>query len=285
MGCDGGTIPRRDELVRTKQKGEQKDAKSENAFKWKHCAISQQALKKPIVACDLGRLYNKEAVIQYLLTKTEAPVEIASHIRQLKDVTELKLTDNPAYRDVESKGAECVDHAVSPYVCPTSLLEMNGAYKFMFNRRCGCVLSERALKNVKTEKCLKCGGGFDTNDLITLNPSDDERALLELRMAERKAAMKAAKKKVKKEVKNEFEPEPKKAKTQKIKTDSAKTEPGTSGTSLGASKLLIPEKAKESYSIAQDPNASEALKSLFTTHESAKNKPKAHWVTHNPLFY
>lgn len=41
MGCDGGTIPRRDELVRTKQKDEQKDVHAENAFKWKHCALSQ----------------------------------------------------------------------------------------------------------------------------------------------------------------------------------------------------------------------------------------------------
>lgn len=248
-------------------------------------SILQQALKKPIVACDLGRLYNKEAVIQYLLTKAEIPVESASHIRQLKDVTELNLTDNPAFKDVESNGAEYVDHAVSPYVCPTSCLEMNGAYKFMFNRRCGCVFSERALKNVKTEKCLKCAGTLETKDLITLNPSDDERAVLELRMAERKAAAKAAKKKVKKEAADESEPEPKKAKTQKVKRDVVKTEAGTSGTSIGASKLLIPDRAKESYSIAKDPNASEALKSLFTSHESAKNKPKAHWVTHNPLFY
>lgn len=287
MGCDGGTIPRRDELVKTKQKAEQKDAKSENAFKWKHCAISQQALKQPIVACDLGRLYNKESVIQYLLTRAETPVEIASHIRQLKDVTELKLTANPVFEDVETKGTEYVDHGVSPYICPTTSLEMNGMYKFMFNRTCGCVFSERALKNVKTEKCLKCGGVFNTNDLVILNPNEADRVEMENRMIERKAAAKAAKKKVKQEVRAEAEPEFKKPKLEKPKANgSVKTEPGTSkATSVGAAKLLVPEKSKESYSIAKDPKASEALKSLFTTHETAKNKPKAHWITHNPLFY
>lgn len=241
------------------------------------------------MACDLGRLYNKEAVIQYLLTRVEAPLAIAAHIRQLKDVTELKLTDNPAFKDVESKGTEYVDHAVSPYVCPTTSLEMNGMYKFMFNRRCGCVFSERALKNVRTEKCLKCGGAVDADDIVTLNPNEDERAVMELRMLERKAAQKAAKKKVKKEVKDESEPEPKRPKADKLKVDAAaiKTEAGTSkgANPTGAAKLLIPDKAKGSYSIAKDPSASEALKSLFTSHETAKNKPKAHWITHNPLFY
>ena len=59
MGCDGGTIPRRDELVKTKKRPEQKDKDSELRFRWRHCAIKQDALQKPIVTCELGRLYNK----------------------------------------------------------------------------------------------------------------------------------------------------------------------------------------------------------------------------------
>ena len=48
--------------------------------------------------------------------------------------------------------------------------------------------------------------------------------------------------------------------------------------------LLLPEKAKSDYSIANDPNASENFKSLFTTHKSAKNQTKNNWVTFNPLY-
>ena len=48
--------------------------------------------------------------------------------------------------------------------------------------------------------------------------------------------------------------------------------------------LLLPEKAKADYSIAKDPNASENFKSLFTTHKSAKNQTKNHWITSNPLY-
>lgn len=48
--------------------------------------------------------------------------------------------------------------------------------------------------------------------------------------------------------------------------------------------LLLPEKAKTDYSIANDPNASENFKSLFTTHKTAKNQTKNHWVSFNPLY-
>merc|ERR1712130_16118 len=58
--------------------------------------LSQQVLaKKGVVACEMGRLYNKEAVIEMLLNKdrsTSPPW--ASHIEKLKDVVELDLTIN-----------------------------------------------------------------------------------------------------------------------------------------------------------------------------------------------
>lgn len=44
------------------------------------------------------------------------------------------------------------------------------------------------------------------------------------------------------------------------------------------------KKAKEDYSVAQDPNASEVLKSLFTTHKTAAQQTRAHWVTYNPFY-
>ena len=63
MGCDGGTIPTRDELVKLKKRPEQKDSDGHRLYKWQHCAITQQFLSKPVVACEMGRLYSKEAVI------------------------------------------------------------------------------------------------------------------------------------------------------------------------------------------------------------------------------
>ena len=63
MGCDGGTIPTRDELVKLKKKPEKKDSDGHRLYKWQHCSITQQMLTKPVVACEMGRLYGKEAVI------------------------------------------------------------------------------------------------------------------------------------------------------------------------------------------------------------------------------
>lgn len=86
MGCDGGTIPKRDELVRMKKKPEQVDKNYELNAKWFHCALSEAELRTPIVCCELGNLYNKEAVLEYLIDKSSVTTDIASHIRSLKDV-------------------------------------------------------------------------------------------------------------------------------------------------------------------------------------------------------
>ncbi len=55
MGADGGTIPKRCELVRNKKKKEKIDKSVRAAVKWKTCQLSQEPLKKPVVACKLGR--------------------------------------------------------------------------------------------------------------------------------------------------------------------------------------------------------------------------------------
>lgn len=57
MGCDGGTIPKRHELVRTAKRPEQKDKDMDRQSKWSTCTISQQALATPVVVCELGKLY------------------------------------------------------------------------------------------------------------------------------------------------------------------------------------------------------------------------------------
>uniref|UniRef100_A0A182T3L2 Uncharacterized protein n=1 Tax=Anopheles maculatus TaxID=74869 RepID=A0A182T3L2_9DIPT len=117
MGCDGGTIPRRDELVRLKKKPEQKDKDAERQFRWKHCALTQLRLQLPIVMCALGRLYSKQNVIEALLDK-EKMTEACAHIKSLKDIKNLNLTPNPAYDEAK-------DDKSSPYICALIGLEMS----------------------------------------------------------------------------------------------------------------------------------------------------------------
>nr|VZI38025.1 unnamed protein product [Spirometra erinaceieuropaei] len=96
MGGDGGSIPRRVELVRNKKEQEKAERSALNAARWKHCALSEQPLRQPIVACKLGRLYNKEAIIEKLLDnhclEDEQKLEVFDQ-HCLRTMLRVKLTD------------------------------------------------------------------------------------------------------------------------------------------------------------------------------------------------
>jgi len=292
MGCDGGTIPKRDELVRTKKKPEQADRDAENVAKWKHCAITQEELKSPIVSCELGRLYNKEAVIEYLLNK-EIQSDTAIHIRNLKDIVNLNLTNNPAYKKgIAEKGDEYIDIQLSEYICPVTGLEMNGRHRFCYIRKCGCVLSERSLKEIKANACHRCGVVYDEDEVVFINGSNEDLEVLKNRMNEKREKAKADKK-AKKDAKKHKLEEPEKtgagnAKIPKIVSSAAAGSSKSSGSTVNETNvralMMSEEKLKGSYSVAKDPNASEALKSIFTTHKSHKDQERAHWITYNPLY-
>uniref|UniRef100_A0A3Q3APX1 Replication termination factor 2 n=1 Tax=Kryptolebias marmoratus TaxID=37003 RepID=A0A3Q3APX1_KRYMA len=197
MGCDGGTIPKRHELVKGPKKVEKVDKNAELAAKWKYCALSQEKLRRPIVACELGRLYNKDAVIEYLLDKTaERPnAEAVVHIRGIKDIKELNLTDNPEWEGEgrNTKGDRYEDIHCGMFICPVVGLEMNGKHRFCYLQTCGCVFSERALKEVKTEICHKCGDPFKDDNVLVLNGTKEEVEKLREKMEERRAKAKTKK--------------------------------------------------------------------------------------------
>lgn len=316
MGCDGGTIPKRDELVRAKKKPEQKDKDSELAFRWRHCSITQQPLQVPVVACGLGRLYSKVSLIEALLDRSTLP-ETAQHIKTLKDVKDLNLTPNPAYENSAEKGDSYVDRQNSPYICPVIGLEMSGKFKFCLIWSCGCVMSERALKEVKAQLCHKCQKPFSESDVVILNASGKDLDLMVTQLEARTARLKAEKKAAKKEGKIKQAPVRTDDKDSSKKSDDAGTkleQKQESKTELGSQKDLavankskphgkngiaekrsatvtssdIPnpafKKTKGDYSVAKDPNATDVFKSLFTSHQNAKDQTRAHWVTYNPFY-
>ncbi|XP_072307924.1 replication termination factor 2 [Eucyclogobius newberryi] len=293
MGCDGGTIPKRHELVKGPKKVEKVDKNAELAAKWKYCALSQEKLKRPIVACDLGRLYNKDAVIEYLLDKTaERPnSEAVTHIRGTRDIKELNLTDNPEWEGERrnTKGDQYEDIHCGMFICPVVGLEMNGKHRFCYLQSCGCVFSERALKEVKTEICHKCGDPFKSDDVVVINSSKEEVEKLREKMEEKRAKAKTKKsKKSKAAVETGAAPPESKDETSSTKAGSsvengngASSDPDVAGPSSsksgGASKRSIQE--------MQDK--SEVFKSLFTSHTSAKRTKDqtSNWVTHTPYHF
>lgn len=321
MGCDGGTIPKRDELVKTKKKPEQKDKIADLAFKWRNCAISQEALVQPIMACELGRLYNKESVLEFLIDRSKFECATSfEHLRGLKDLKELSLTENPAVSKEKSaeKGDGYIDMQVADYICPIAAQEMNGKYRFCFLWSCSCVLSERALKEIKTQTCPKCGKTYTETDIVTLNGTEEETTQNQYKMDSRRVQAKLAKKAKKagkrsptsETVTSEEGPSSSKklcpktsssAKSSHLTNGSAahklELTNGTAGTSKLASgndrqkaKLAGGAKgdsklAKGSKTIQDDPKASSVYKSLFTTSAASKNQQQGPWVTFNPQYF
>ncbi|XP_050522292.1 replication termination factor 2 [Daktulosphaira vitifoliae] len=324
MGCDGGTIPKRDELVRTKKKPEQKDKSSEQLFRWRNCHLTQEALRSPIVACGMGLLYNKESILQHLLNKTPLP-ECSIHIKNLKDIKEIKFTANPAFKGKAQSVGGYTDNNVSPYICPLIGLEVNDRSKFCFLWNCGCVISERGLKLGADNKCVNCTSDYVDDDIVILNPSEDDINLMKQRLVKRKEKLKSKKNKskeivIKKESNESIDL--KDVKPQIIKPDSIKIEfkninvklenkseetkrklepsfkkeqnkkalysASSSSTSTNSCcrKLEDPvyKKAKLSHSIAKDESATNVFKSLFTSHEDDKKQTRAHWITYNPFY-
>ena len=82
MGCDGGSIPHRSELVKTKSKNPIVDTTLKLTSLWFLCHLSKEPLASPIVSCGLGKLYNKEAILEYLVSGNHH----ISHIQSLKVV-------------------------------------------------------------------------------------------------------------------------------------------------------------------------------------------------------
>ncbi|XP_006839222.1 PREDICTED: protein RTF2 homolog [Chrysochloris asiatica] len=300
MGCDGGTIPKRHELVKGPKKVEKVDKDAELVAQWNYCSLSQEILRRPIVACELGRLYNKDAVIEFLLDKSSGKaLKAASHIKSIKNVTELKLSDNPAWEGDRgnTKGDKHDDLQRARFICPVVGLEMNGRHRFCFLRCCGCVFSERALKEIKADVCHTCGAAFQEDDVIVLNGTKEDVEVLKRCMEERRLRAKLGKK-TKKSKATETVSKPdvpedsagpstiKTRKPEEIVPDSREKKPSaapksaaTDGSASG--KAGKPPCGAPKRTIA-DSEESEAYKSLFTTHSSAKRSKEesAHWVTH-----
>ncbi|KAI8882321.1 DUF602-domain-containing protein [Backusella circina FSU 941] len=199
MGNDGGSIPRRIELVKEKAKDIKLNPDLERIALWMYCALSKLLLEQPIVSCALGKLYNQDVIIEYLLDKSiygDAD-KICSHIKSLKDTTKLNLTPNPAYND---KGADSTTmgnlerDVKSKFICPISMKEMNGKHRFVYLDSCGCVFAEQALKEVPGHECVSCNKPYEASNVIVINPNKEELETMKLALEEKKAKAKAEKK-------------------------------------------------------------------------------------------
>lgn len=141
------------------------------------------------MACEMGNLYNKEAVINALLNKT-LNAKFA-HIRGLKDLKTLKLTPNPNYSvQNEHDGALPIQ-----FICPITGMEFNGIQPFVVIWTTGFVLSHKAIKEMGVAQLQDEYGPFTPEDVIMLLPDDEMQINLQRQqLIERRNKRKSEKK-------------------------------------------------------------------------------------------
>lgn len=156
MGGDGGTIHGRQDMVRKKEK-EVQLVRSDDFYQL--CALSRDPLEHPVVYCGLGRLFNKESLVLYLLeikTYPEVKKDWMSHITSLKDVHNCKIYH------IDLKGERV-------FGCPIALLPCTAKYPFVVIEQCGCVLSLKAVNDIDlSHECVQCGAPFDKGVMNTI---------------------------------------------------------------------------------------------------------------------
>ncbi|CAE7366036.1 rtf2 [Symbiodinium pilosum] len=140
------------------------------------CMISQEALRDPVVACKLGNLYNKEAVIAALLNR-KMPEDL-SHIRALKDVKQCMVTWAEAEKEEGQKRM----------VCPVSREDLDsGSSRAVLIWPSGAVISAKSLKEMKMKECPLTSKPFDADkDVIPLAPDGEELKKLRERLPTKK---------------------------------------------------------------------------------------------------
>jgi len=185
MGLDGGTFASRTDLLRRAswrlsqsdggahrstrggQLGvsdalasaglERRNRQQEQFDGFSSCTLSGAAFPsrpgpKVIVACSLGQLYLRDAVVEYLTKSGQFregmcdTVELTAafgHIQRLRDVFEVQLKPNPEWFTSFDEASAAQSRA-GPWRCPIDEeVSTNGQHAFVALRPCGHVMREK----------------------------------------------------------------------------------------------------------------------------------------------
>lgn len=177
MGNDGGSIPTRRELVKegardltTTQVKEIQSEKQEHY--WTTCALSHQPLTEPIVSDALGTLYNKDAVLDHLLSESKSGTEkqklvergeaFKDRLRSIRDVVEVKFHT--------SADSNTSSRALS-FTCPITNKPLGPGTKAIYLVPCGHVFAESLVSEVPGETCLQCNEIYTNDNIIPILPT------------------------------------------------------------------------------------------------------------------
>lgn len=163
MGNDGGSIPKRHELVKNAARAptvsELKATILETlGHAWSHCAISDEPLDKDAVASDFrGKLYNYESVLNSLMSPDSGDSENkAPEIRSLRDIAKLKFHKSG-----------------NKWTCPISMKELGPATKSVYLVPCGHVFAEIAITEIQDKACPECSEPYEQSNVVTILPTTE----------------------------------------------------------------------------------------------------------------
>jgi hypothetical protein len=166
MGNDGGSIPKRSELVKEAAKAltsaQIKEAQNERQeYGWTTDPLTRKNLSAPVVGDAAGILYNKDSIIEYLLKEdgsrekeemgkvagVKGTVEggfaelgnFGDRVKGLKDVVEIKFEIG----------------AGDKWVCPITGKEMGPGAKGVYIVPCGHAFAGSVVKEVAGSACLQ----------------------------------------------------------------------------------------------------------------------------------
>ncbi|KAL0933627.1 uncharacterized protein CTRU02_210426 [Colletotrichum truncatum] len=179
MGNDGGSIPKRRELVKEAARALTVSELKANALEslghaWTHDALTNEPLDKENVVSDWrGRLYNYETILKSLLpsddttasppTTPESPELTFSStgIKSLRDIVKLKFHQ---YTPPSKKAI---------WACPISLKELGPGVKAVYLVPCGHVFAEVAIKEIQESSCPECSEPFTSENVVPILPSEE----------------------------------------------------------------------------------------------------------------
>ncbi|KAF9886020.1 hypothetical protein FE257_012076 [Aspergillus nanangensis] len=187
MGNDGGSIPTRRELVREAARNPttaqiKETLRELQEHLWTTCPISHKALIRPIVSDSAGNLYNKEAILKYLLpsdevegisSKADCDEILGGRVKGLRDVVDLKF-------DIDTDRGQQQQHPVhkldkrEAWICPVTAKQLGAGVKAVYLVPCGHVFSEEAIRQLKDDdKCLQCNEPYTDDNVIPILPTKD----------------------------------------------------------------------------------------------------------------
>ncbi|BDA48469.1 Replication termination factor 2 [Coccomyxa sp. Obi] len=206
MGLDGGTYITRSDVLRGQSwdmatadntrstrggnvastlKRKELDRDSARETSWTTCSISGQPLQDPISADYLGHLYNREAVVEFLLGRNGSfadegaehrylnQLRVAGtafdHLHSLRDIFKVHLTPSHP-QSTEANGSAA---SAAPYVCPLTDLPCTKS-PFVALPSCGHVFSSRAVTQMTDGQCATCSTAFKEKDVVPLNGTPEQ---------------------------------------------------------------------------------------------------------------